>query len=100
VIGWVLDMLDDIASDMSAFHRVDDIEAMPTGRFFAFAARLPAYRGAVRFRFEQVADQLTPEPPRAGGVRHAPATAGATEVPSTPVALTALVPGVVDFAGG
>jgi hypothetical protein len=99
VIGWVLDMLDDIESDMSAFHRVDDIEVMPAGRFFRLAARLPAYSGAVRHRYEQLAERL-PEQPAAGATRHAPALTGATEVPSTPTAFEAMLPGVVDFAEG
>lgn len=42
------DRLRDIESDMSAIHRVDDIWSMPGPRFFAFAWRLPAYRGAIR----------------------------------------------------
>jgi hypothetical protein len=46
-MSWVLDHMDDVASDMSVFHRVDDPWSMPAPRFFAFAARLPLYGGAV-----------------------------------------------------
>jgi hypothetical protein len=46
----VLDWLDEIESDMSAVHRVDDIWSMPAAKFFRFAWLLPAYRGAVRER--------------------------------------------------
>jgi len=35
---------------MSAFHRVDDIEAMPAARFFELAYRLPAYQGVLQLR--------------------------------------------------
>lgn len=45
---WVLDHMDDVASDMSVFHRVDDPWSMPAPRFFSLASRLPVYGGAVR----------------------------------------------------
>lgn len=45
---WAGDHLADIESDMSVFHRVDDIWAMPPARFFRLAYRLPAYRGVMR----------------------------------------------------
>jgi hypothetical protein len=41
-------LLDDVESDMSAFHRVDDIRQLPGPRFIRFAERLPHYSGAVR----------------------------------------------------
>jgi hypothetical protein len=47
---WVPGCLDDIESDMSVFHRVDDIYSMPGPRFFRLAARLSAYEGAMRLR--------------------------------------------------
>lgn len=47
------DHLEDIRSDMSALHRVDDLEAMPASRFFAFVDRLPAYQGVLRARAEK-----------------------------------------------
>lgn len=40
--------LDDIESDFSVFHRVDDALAMPAQRFINLALRLPMYRGALR----------------------------------------------------
>lgn len=49
---WVLDHLDDIASDMSVFHRVDDIYSMTGRRFFTLANRLAAYKGVLRARIE------------------------------------------------
>lgn len=44
----MLDHLDDIESDLSAIHRIDDMWSMEAGRFFRFARRLPAYKGAMR----------------------------------------------------
>lgn len=44
---WVLDHMDDVASDMSVFHRVDDPWSMPAPRFFTLASRLHVYGGAV-----------------------------------------------------
>lgn len=35
---------------MSAIHRVDDVRSMPAAKFFAFAWRLPCYRGVMRER--------------------------------------------------
>ena len=50
---WVLEYLDDIESDMSVFHRVDDIHGMESERFFRFATRLPAYEGVLAARIAQ-----------------------------------------------
>lgn len=49
-LAWVPGHLADIESDMSVFHRVDDIRAMPAARFFQLAYRLDAYRGVMRER--------------------------------------------------
>jgi hypothetical protein len=46
----VISYLDDLASDFSAFHRIDDIEAMDAVRFFKLAVRLPAYAGVLAAR--------------------------------------------------
>jgi hypothetical protein len=48
----VLKHLDDIESDLSAFHRIDNMWEMEAGRFFRLAYRLPAYQGAMRARAE------------------------------------------------
>jgi hypothetical protein len=47
---WVLDYLDDIESDMSAFHRVNDIYELDGPLFFSRAIRLPAYQGVLAAR--------------------------------------------------
>lgn len=49
-LRWVVHCLDDIASDMSVFHRVDDIAAMDGPTLMRRAWRLPAYEGAMRAR--------------------------------------------------
>lgn len=50
--------MDDIESDLSAFHRIeaDDVDALSSHRFFQYAMRLMHYRGAVRGRMEQDRD--------------------------------------------
>lgn len=44
----MVDHLDDIESDLSAFHRIDNWEDMPARRFLLLAERLGHYRGAIR----------------------------------------------------
>lgn len=56
----------DIESDLSAFHRIDDIWTMNGPRFFAFAYRLPAYKGVMRALAEK---QAMDEEKRGGGRR-------------------------------
>ncbi len=41
------DYLPEIASDLSAFHRIDDPGEMEAAVFFMLAYRLPAYQGAM-----------------------------------------------------
>lgn len=47
---WVLDHLEDLESDFSVFHRVDDIYQMDGPRFFSRAARIFAYDGVMTAR--------------------------------------------------
>lgn len=95
----MIDHLTDIASDLSAFHRIDDLGEMEAAVFFALAYRLPAYRGAMaavvaRQREEQ--DGGT-RPQSAQGQRYertsqpavTPRTAG-NAPPATAASLTAL----------
>lgn len=42
--------MDDIESDFSVFHRVDDIQELDGPRFFKFCIRLPAYQGIMQAR--------------------------------------------------
>lgn len=60
---WVLDCLEDIRSDLSVFHRVDDMDGMPAHRFWSFVMRLPHYGGALAaLALAEVAQQ--PQAPR------------------------------------
>ena len=65
--------LDDIESDLSAVHRIDDIWTMEAGRFFRLAWRLPAYQGVMRMHAEK---QAMDEEKRTGGVEAVPVAAG------------------------
>lgn len=47
-ILWIDEYIEDIRSDLSVFHRVDDMDTMPALRFLAFAERLAHYDGAIR----------------------------------------------------
>ncbi len=53
----MLKHLRDIESDMSAFHRIDNIWAMDGPRFFYLAYRLTAYRGVMRSLAERQAEE-------------------------------------------
>lgn len=45
---WIDELWEDVVSDFSAIHRVDDPLSLPSPRFFSLAQRLPAYPGAVQ----------------------------------------------------
>lgn len=60
----MLGHLRDIESDMSAVHRITNIWAMDGPRFFAYAWRLPAYKGVMRALAEK---QVSEEHQRTGG---------------------------------
>lgn len=45
---WVLDYLDEIESDLSVFHRVDDPMQISSSRYYRLAERLVHYDGALR----------------------------------------------------
>jgi hypothetical protein len=42
--------LEDVRSDLSAIHRIDEIEAMPAPRFYSLVYRLSAYPGVIQAR--------------------------------------------------
>jgi hypothetical protein len=46
-IGWTGAYLEDVRSDLSVLHRIDDLEAMPGPRVFAYVWRLTAYQGVI-----------------------------------------------------
>jgi hypothetical protein len=59
-VAWVPDLLDDVASDLSVFHRVDDWTRLSSERFFVLARRLVHYPGAVRFELTRLAERTAP----------------------------------------
>jgi hypothetical protein len=62
-VVWVPELVDDVASDLSAFHRVDDPMRLSSARYFTLARRLVHYAGAVRFELSQRV-QAAPAPER------------------------------------
>jgi hypothetical protein len=80
--GWIINHLEDVESDLSAFHRIDDYTTMTSTRFFALATRLAAYRGVVRTHLE--AELHEREERRRGGTRPASRPRGTvTEAPES-----------------
>ena len=61
-VAWVVRYLPDIESDMSAFHRVDDVYLMPGPRFFSLARRLGTYQGAMAARLHAERDEPQQRP--------------------------------------
>lgn len=49
----MLDYLDEIESDLSVFHRVDDLGRLSSPRFFMLARLLPSYQGALQNRLSR-----------------------------------------------
>lgn len=63
--------LDDVASDMSVFHRIRNIGALRSTAFLRLANRLAAYNGAVAARIAAERRERAPKPTtaRRGGTR-------------------------------
>jgi hypothetical protein len=58
--------LDDVRSDFSVYHRVDEIEHLPAERFVAYTLRLPVYGGATAYLARRDASEpQEPSQPRA-----------------------------------
>lgn len=72
---WVLDHLEDIDSDMSVFHRVDDArETLPAPLYFARAHRLGAYTGVMQSRILEQKQQDGGPGVNTGSGKYGPAT--------------------------
>lgn len=56
--------MEDVKSDFSAFHRVEDVEKLDASVFFPLARRLISYRGALR----QTAENESNKNSGSGGV--------------------------------
>lgn len=66
---WTVDYEADIASDLSAFHRIDDPMTIDGPRYFSLAPRLSAYSGVMAAR----AEMLRQEERDGGSVAHSAA---------------------------
>lgn len=79
---WLVAHWDDVVSDMSVFHRVDDVRTLPLPRLFAMADRLGAYQGAVHAAIALEARQAADGPKRVPASTSTPgAPAAAQPVP-------------------
>lgn len=63
-IAWIPFHLDDIRSDLSVFHRIDEIDELPAPRFFAYCFRLQYYDGAVAALIRRQRARAAAAPPR------------------------------------
>ena len=77
---WTVDHEADIASDLSAFHRVDDPLALDGPRYFALAQRVGAYRGVMHAIYTARAQREHDS--RNGGPSTAPGRSSASSQPS------------------
>lgn len=53
----MLEYLDDIESDLSVFHRVDDIDDISGPKFYRLVVRLTAYTGVMQARVEALREE-------------------------------------------
>jgi hypothetical protein len=60
-LSWITPSLEDIRSDLSVFHRVDDMESMPALRFVSMAERLVHYDGVIRHGAMLAAQEDAPD---------------------------------------
>jgi hypothetical protein len=82
---WLREHLDDICSDLSVFHRIDDFTELDGPTLWKLAWRLPAYQGRMALVVEELqsAEQGTTSQPAAigpVGAGHAPALNATPEV--------------------
>lgn len=72
----------DVASDLSAFHRIDDVDAIDGPRYFSLAQRLTAYAGV---RAAVVAERRYREEHGSSGTQSGGGRGGATQAPEAAV---------------
>lgn len=81
---WAVQNIEDVKSDMSVFHRVDDILTMAAASFFSRVERLGAYKGIVqmrgRIRNAEEDQRNTPSP--TAGAPYAAASSRPQHVPA------------------
>jgi hypothetical protein len=59
---WVVDHLEDLESDLSVFHRIDNLHTLDGPRFFRLALRIFAYDGVMSSRLAALDDTDTAAP--------------------------------------
>lgn len=62
---WVLAYIDEVCSDFSVYHRIDDVDRLDAPTFFRLAKLLPAYNGALAARIAERERQQQPQRPAA-----------------------------------
>ena len=75
----------DVASDLSAFHRIDDVDAIDGPRYFSLAQRLTAYSGVraaviAERRYREEHGGSAPQGGSRGGATQAPEAAVLADV--------------------
>jgi hypothetical protein len=91
---WTVDYEEDIASDLSAFHRIDDPMTIDGPRYFSLAKRLPAYRGVMYVRAAALRDEG--ESPASGARSAAPAPSRPSVIPDDVLLATLAADGQVE----
>lgn len=66
-LDWIPDYLDDIESDLSVFHRIDDWRTLDGPRFFRYVVRLSAYAGVLQARAVAEEEKRNPTAPASSG---------------------------------
>jgi hypothetical protein len=81
---WLVVHLGDVRSDLSVFHRIDDLDSLDAARFTSLVTRLPVYDGAVRHAMRRDLEQRETAAQRPAQRTPAPAVAESQPVKSTP----------------
>lgn len=95
---WTLDYEADIASDLSAFHRIDDPMAIDGPRYFSLAPRLSAYSGVMAARVAKI--QADEREAGSGAHSAAPGTPSAPAKVDDDIALAMLADGWAEHTTG
>ncbi|MFI9454461.1 hypothetical protein [Amycolatopsis sp. NPDC052450] len=64
-VGWFFAHIEDVLSDMSVFHRVDELDQLPASVFLPRMVRLALYDGAVRHALHRDAERPAMPAPQA-----------------------------------
>lgn len=100
---WILIYIDDVESDLSRFHGIEDWAGMPSRNFVKLCERLGAYGGCVTNIFAQVRPEAAAQMPQ-GRTAHIAPGVTMQDDPKMLVALTqspsgTMLPGI-EYSGG